>query len=258
LSASIRKIAGIDLDVFEDGAGAPLLLLHPGRGFDARDAYVPALTKRRRLIAPSHPGFGKSSLPLWLDHPADIAQVYFELMDALGLQRVDMIGGSIGGWIAAEMACMAPERFNKLVLVGPVGVKVGPTDKLDMPDVFAMPPDKLIQLLFHDPKRRRDPATLSDDELAIVVRNWETLALLAWEPYMHNPKLKHRLHRVNNPALFLRGESDGLISADYLAKYAALLPNAKTDSIPAAGHVPEAEQPDAFVAKVMAFLESKP
>jgi pimeloyl-ACP methyl ester carboxylesterase len=254
----MRTIAGIDLELFEDGAGPPLLLLHAGRGFFAGDAHVAMLAKHRRVIAPLHPGFGKSKLPLWLDHPADIAVVYLELMDALGLQRVDVIGGSIGGWITAEMACMAPERFGKLVFVGPVGVKVGPTDKLDMPDVFALPQDKLGALLFHDPKRfRRDPATMSDDELALMVRNWETLALLTWEPYMHNPKLRHRLHRVKNPALFLRGESDGLVSADYLAKYAALLPNAKVDSIPAAGHVPEIEQPDVFVAKVTAFLDGK-
>lgn len=213
------------------------------------------LAKRRRVIAPSHPGFGKSSLPLWLDHPSDIAHVYLELLDALGLSRVDVIGGSIGGWITAEMACMAPERFNKIVLVGPVGVKLGPSDKLDMPDVFAVAPDKLATLLFHDPTKRRDPATMSDDELAVSVRNWETVALLAWEPYMHNPKLRQRLHRVKNPTLFLRGESDGLISADYLAKYAALLPNATTATIAAAGHVPESEQPEAYVAKVLSFLE---
>jgi len=256
LPVSIRKIAGIDLELFEDGAGPPLLLLHPGRGFVASDAYVALLTKHRRLIAPSHPGFGNSSLPLWLDHPSDIAIVYLELLDTLGLARVDVIGGSIGGWITAEMACMAPERFNKIVLVGPVGVKTGPSDKLDMPDVFAIAPDKLPTLLFHDPSKRRDPASMSDDELAISVRNWETVALLAWEPYMHNPKLKQRLHRVKNPTLFLRGESDGLISADYLAKYAALLPNATTATIAAAGHVPESEQPEAFVTKVLSFLES--
>jgi pimeloyl-ACP methyl ester carboxylesterase len=257
LPSSIRKIAGIDLELFEDGAGAPLLLLHPGRGFVAGDAHVGMLAGKRRLIAPSHPGFGKSSLPMWLDHPADIAHVYLELLDALGLEQVDVIGGSIGGWIAAEMAAMAPERFGKIVLVGPVGVKVGPPDKLDMPDVFALRPEKLPELLFHDPGKRRDPATMSDDELAVTVRNWETLALLAWEPYMHNPKLRHRLHRVTNPVLFLRGASDRLISADYVAKYAALLPNARVETIAAAGHVPESEQPEAFVSKVLAFLESR-
>ena len=94
-----------------------------------------------------------------------------------------------------------------------------------------------------------DPASLSDDELAIIARNRETLALIAWEPWMHNPKLKHRLHRVTAPALFLRGDSDGLVSADYLARYARLLPKARIETIAEAGHAPQVEQPEAFAAE---------
>ena len=111
--------------------------------------------------------------------------------------------------------------------------------------------------MFHDPERMRmDPSRLTDEQLAIGVRNRETLALLVWEPYMHNPKLRHRLHRVTAPTLFLRGESDGLVSAEYLAAYARLLPNARTDTIAAAGHAPHVEQPEAFARKVLAFLEA--
>jgi pimeloyl-ACP methyl ester carboxylesterase len=245
LPVSTRSIAGIDLELFEDGSGAPLLLLHAGRGFDARDPYVAALAKTRRVIAPSHPGFGQSSLPLWLDSVEDIAHVYLELMDTLGIARCDVVGCSIGGWIAAEMATKTPDRFDRIVLVGPIGVKTGPADKLDIPDIYAIGQDKLEPLLMHDPQR-------------FMVRNWETLALLTWEPYMHNPKLRHRLHRVKNPTLFLRGEHDGMISADYLKRYAALLPNARIDTIKAAGHVPHIEQADAFVAIVTSFLEMAP
>ena len=137
------------------------------------------------------------------------------------------------------------------MLVGPVGVKVGPPDKLDIPDIFAMPQDKLNRLLYHDAdKSRPDLAAMSEDELTIMVRNRETLALITWEPYMHNPKLKHRLHRVRAPALFVRGASDGLVSAQYLEGYAALLPNARIATIPEAGHAPQVEQPEALAAKV--------
>ena len=95
------------------------------------------------------------------------------------------------------MATKAPERFTKLVFVGPVGVKTGRPDRLDVPDIFALPAEELNALIYRDPKKMvRDPASLSDDELTIIVRNRETLALIAWEPYMHNPKLKHRLHRI--------------------------------------------------------------
>ncbi len=111
--------------------------------------------------------------------------------------------------------------------------------------------------MFRDPaKMVRDPASLSDDELTIMVRNRETLALIAWEPYMHNPKLKHRLHRIRAPALFLRGDSDGLISDEYLRAYARLLPNARLATIAEAGHAPHLEQPETFAAAALAFLEN--
>ena len=115
------------------------------------------------MIAPSHPGFGKSDLPDWLDSVEDIAHVYLELMDRLGLDEVDLLGCSVGGWIAADMATKTPERVKRLVLVGPVGVKVGPPDKLDIPDIFAMPQDKLNRLLYHDADKSRP-------DLAVDVR----------------------------------------------------------------------------------------
>ena len=251
------KIAGIELELFEAGQGDPLLFLHGASGFDGNHEFVPLLTAGRRLIAPSHPGFGRSGLPDWLDSVDDIAHVYLELLDRLDIRAVDMIGCSIGGWIAAEMATKVPERVRRLVMVGPVGVKTGSSDRLDIPDVFAMSQDDAGKLLFHDPARMKpDVAKMSDEQLAIMLRNRETMALLVWDPWMHKPKLKHRLHRVTAPALFLRGESDGLVSADYLKGYAALLPNARTDSIAAAGHAPHLEQPQAFAKKVMTFLDS--
>jgi pimeloyl-ACP methyl ester carboxylesterase len=120
-----------------------------------------------------------------------------------------------------------------------------------------MPQDKLNRLLFHDPdKHRPDFAAMSEAELTAMVRNRETLALITWEPYMHDPKLKHRLHRVTAPALFIRGASDGLVSAPYLDAYAALLPNARVETIAQAGHAPQVEQPAALAAAVLKFLQA--
>ena len=150
---------------------------------------------------------------------------------------------------------LGPVRFRRLLLVAPVGVKLGDRDTLDIPDVFAMPTAMLEKLLYHDPDRHRpDLARLSDEQLAVMLRNRETTALLTWEPYMYNPKLRHRLHRVHCPTLLLRGESDGLISAAYLEGYAKLLPDARTATIAAAGHMPQIEQPAAFADSVLAFL----
>ena len=251
------SVGGIDLDIFERGQGAPVLYLHGGGGIALDIPFLEQLAQTRRVIAPSHPGFGKSSLPDWLDSIDDIAHVYLELLDRLSLTKVDVVGFSIGGWIAAEMATKVPGRISRLVLIGPVGVKTGKPDKLDIPDVFAMPREKLDRLRFHDPANNPiDLAKLSDEALQIVARNSETLALLTWEPYMHNPKLRHRLHRVTMPTLFLRGASDGIVSADYLERYAKLVPNARLDTIAQAGHLPHAEQREATLAKVLQFLNS--
>jgi pimeloyl-ACP methyl ester carboxylesterase len=256
---AMLKLAGIDLELFDSGQDAqsksPILFLHGGGGFHPQQPFVGPLSTRRRLVAPSHPGFGKSSLPDWLDSIDDIAHLYLELIDVLKFDHLDLIGCSIGGWIAAEMATKAPECFRRLVLVGPVGIKVGPSDRLDIPDIFAMPQAEVDKLLYHDVDRMRpDPTKMSDDDLAAMFRARETVALLTWEPWMHNPKLKHRLHRIKAPALFIRGESDGLVSQTYLDAYARLLPDARTVTIKSAGHVPQLEQPAVFAAEVLKFL----
>jgi pimeloyl-ACP methyl ester carboxylesterase len=255
MPGQIRRIAGIDLEVHDAGQGAPLLFLHSAQGFDERQEIAGLLAARYRLIAPSHPGFGKSALPDWLDNVDDIAHVYLELLDRLELSQVAVVGCSIGAWIAAEMATKAPERITRLAMVGAVGVKLGPVDRLDIPDIFAMPQESVERLMYHDPARMKlDPATLTDDELGVHVRNRETLALLTWEPWMHNPKLKHRLQRAAMPALFLRGESDGLVSGQYMEGYAKLLPHARCVTIPGAGHAPHIEQPQAFADVLTRFL----
>ncbi len=233
-----------------------MLFFHSGQGFVPDQPYVGLLAKRYRLIAPSHPGFGHSSLPEWMDSVDDIAHIYLELMDRLDLRRAKILGCSIGGWIAAELATKSPERVEKLVLVAPVGVKTGTRTKLDIPDIFAMSQEKMAATMFHDPaKARIDLSKLSPEALTVIARNREALALFVWEPYMHNPKLKHRLHRIAAPTLFLRGASDGLVSAEYLARYAALLPQVRIETIPEAGHSPQIEQPGEFAAHVASFFD---
>jgi pimeloyl-ACP methyl ester carboxylesterase len=249
------KVAEVELELFDSGQGRPVLFLHGSEGFDWRQPFVAPLSDKRRIVAPSHPGFGKSGLPDWLDSVDDIAHLYLELMDILKLDGVDLVGCSIGGWIAAEMATKSPERFRRLVLVGPVGIKVGPSDKLDIPDIYAMPESEVQKLLYDDPERMKpDTAKMSDDELAAMFRARETLALLTWEPWMHNPKLRRRLQRVAAPALFIRGESDGLVSQTYLDAYSRMLPDARTLTIKAAGHMPQLEQPAVFATAILEFL----
>lgn len=247
-------IEDLRLETFHKGEGAPLLLLHGGGGLDHHAPFLELLTHRYEVIAPSHPGFGRSPLPDHFDSVDDLAYLYLDLIDALDLHDIILLGFSFGGWIAAEVAARCAHRLSRLILVGPVGIKVGDRETRDIPDIFALPPDDVARLTFHDPaKAIVDYGKLTDEELRIVVRNRESLALYTWEPYMHNPKLRHRLGRIRMPAMLIRGASDGLISRAYLDAYAAAIRNARVAEIDAAGHSPEIERPEEFVRVAAVF-----
>ena len=205
------KVADVELELLDTGQGAarPVLFLHGGGGFAPQQPFVAPLSEKRRFIAPTHPGFGQSTLPDWLDSVDDIAHLYLELMDILKLEGIELVE-AVTRPTMRFVAIKSPELFRRMVFCGPVCINVGPPDRLDIPDIFAMPEAEALKLTFHDPERmKRDTAKMSDDDLAAMFRARETLALLTWEPWMHNPKLKRRLHRVAAPALFIRGESDG-------------------------------------------------
>src|SRR5687768_3130130 len=126
------SIAGIELELLDRGQGAPTLHLHGGAGIRSDLPFLDLIADHQRVIAPSHPGFGKSSLPDWLDSVDDIAHVYLELMDRLDLARVVITGLSLGGWIAASIATTLPPRATRLVLICPVGVTTGRAHKHDI------------------------------------------------------------------------------------------------------------------------------
>lgn len=251
------EIAGIELEVHEAGDGPPLLYLHAGGGFRPAHPAMPLLAERRRVIAPSHPGFGRSSLPNWVNAVDDFAHVYLELMQRLELEDTVLVGASIGGWVAAEIATKNTSRLSHLVLIGPSGIKVGSRDALDIPDIFAMTPDEFEKRLFRNPEKfHPDFSKMSDEDLTIVARNRQTMALVAWEPYLHNPKLKHRLQMINVPTLVVRGDHDGLISAEYAKAYTDLIPGATYHEISEAGHAPDVEQSTAFTETIWNWMET--
>lgn len=250
-------IGEVEVTYFRGGRGPALVWLHGGDGSRADCPFLARLAGHFEVIAPVHPGFEQAPLPRWMDSVDDFAHLHIALLDKLGIVRAMLAGTSIGGWIAAEIATKNPGLARALALVAPVGVKVGPTDRLDIPDIFAMRDKPLRELAWHDPERGViDAAKASEAELTSIARNRETLALVTWEPWMHNQKLRHRLASLAAPALFVRGASDGIVSADYLAGYARLLSGAKLTTIPAAGHYPHVEQPAALAAAIIEFARA--
>jgi pimeloyl-ACP methyl ester carboxylesterase len=147
------------------------------------------------------------------------------------------------------------ERINHLALIAPMGVKLGSEEQLDIPDLFVARPEAVERMTFADPQKARlDYGSMTDEELGRIARDRETHTLLVWEPYMHSAKLRHRLHRLRMPSLFLRGAQDGVVSADYLAGYASLTPQARVETVPAAGHLPQFEQAEATASLIESFL----
>ena len=169
------------------------------------------------------------------------------------------MGASFGGWIAAEMAVKCTERIGRLVLVAPLGIKVGDRETRDIPDIFALPPDEVFRLQYRDVARAAvDYTKLSDDDLAVIARNREATAVYAWEPYFHNPKLRQRLHRITVPTLVLWGADDRFVTADYYgAAYRDAIPGASLDRVERAGHFPHLEQPEALVERLRGFLSAR-
>lgn len=247
------KLQGIDVDVVRKGSGQPLLMLHGGGGPIAQLPFADRLAEKFEIIAPTHPGFGGSRIPDKFNRVDDLAFLYLDLMDELDLRDVVLMGFSMGGWTALELATMSSARLSKLILVDSVGVKVGGREDRDIADVFALPGEKLVQLMFHDPSLAPKPSDLPDAQLQMMAANRIALGVYTWDPYMHNPKLPQRLHRVTVPTHFVWGASDGLVTVDYGRKFCALIKGATMTVIEKAGHSPQLEQPDAFVDAVLAF-----
>jgi pimeloyl-ACP methyl ester carboxylesterase len=245
---------GVPLSYLELGAGAPILVLHGAGGLPPDAPFLSGLAKHGRVIAPTHPGFGRAQLPDWIDSIDDLAYIYLDLLDALDLHDLTVIGFSLGGWIAAEIATKSTARIARLILVDAVGIKISDRLTRDVTDIFATEPGELLRLTFHDPSKAPDLAALSDEAVEIIARNREASALYLWEPYAHNPKLVRRLHRIDKPVLLLWGESDGIVTPAYGRAYAERIPGARFEMIAGAGHVPQIEQPDAFVASVARFI----
>ncbi len=247
------KLQGLDVDVVRKGSGRPLMMLHGGGGPVAGLPFADRLAATFEVIAPTHPGFAGSPIPDHFNRIDDLVFLYLDLLDELNLYDVILMGFSMGGWTAAELATMTTERLSKLILVDSVGVKVGGREDRDVADLFALAPDKLAQLMFHDPSLAPKLSELSPEQLQIVAGNRIALAVYTWEPYMHNPKLPHRLHRIDIPTHFIWGASDGLVSVDYGHAFAGMIRGATMTVIENAGHSPQMERPDAFVDAVLAF-----
>ncbi len=258
-AAGWTTVHDVRLEMIERGQGRPILWLHGEEGLDPDATFLDSLAARGLVLAPSHPGFGHSPDAEDIGTVDDLSYLYLDLLAARDLREVVVVGASLGGWIAAEMAVKSADRLAGLVLVAPLGIKVGDRETRDIPDIFALHPDEVRRLQYRDPARAAvDTTALSDDELTVIARNREATAQYAWEPYFHNPKLRRRLRRIGVPTLLLWGADDRFVTVDYYgAAYRAAIPGARLETIEQAGHFPHLEQPDLLAARVGHFLAER-
>jgi pimeloyl-ACP methyl ester carboxylesterase len=251
-----RVINGIRIEVIERGSGRPLLFLHPGIGIAPTAPVLDGLAKRAHVIVPSHPGFGASDQPPSFNSIDDLAYFYLDLIDALDLTDTIVVGVSLGGWIAAEMAVKSCTRLSHLILANPVGIKVSDRETRDIADIFALTEEQFAELAFFDPGAgRHDYKAMPEAAVRAVARNREATARYGWSPYMHDPKLRQRLHRIRIPTLLLWGSADRIVGEPYGRAYAAAIPGARFETIARAGHFPHLEQPEEFARRLFAFVD---
>src|SRR5213594_4222393 len=204
------RVGGIEVQAWVGGRGAPLLVLHGAGANRGWLRWVQQVAEHFTVWAPTHPGFGASGDAEWMEGVDDLARFYLWFIEAAGLGRPHVLGHSIGGWTAAEMATMSPGAINRLILVAPAGLKPETGEILD---VFYYPPPQLLPMMVHDPKTVPEwdalfGTPLSPAQQEIAVRNREMTARLTWKPYMHDPRLTHFLPRITNRTLILWGRED--------------------------------------------------
>jgi pimeloyl-ACP methyl ester carboxylesterase len=251
-------VEGTRIDVIERGAGRPVLFLHAENGIEPAVAAIDALAKTTHVIAPTHPGFGRSELPNSMRTVDDLSYFYLDLLDQCDLRDVTLVGVAFGAWIAAEIAVKSTARLARLVLANAVGIKTGDRETRDIADIFALTEPEYLELIYCDPNSgRRDYKSLPSAEVLAAARAREATARFAWSPYFHNPRLKSRLHRIRIPTLFLWGAHDRMVGEAYGRAYCAMVPGARFETIEHAGHFPHQEQPEAFVKRVFHFMAEK-
>jgi pimeloyl-ACP methyl ester carboxylesterase len=252
-SVDTVTVAGATIRLFRGGAGQPLVFLHGAGGHTGWMPFLDELSRRFLVLAPEHPGFGQSDDPPWLDDIADLAYFHLDLLAALKLDRVHLVGTSLGGWVAAEMAVRSTARLASLTLVGAVGITAG-GDLI--PDVFRMPEEENLRRFYADPDRAaRRLGDLDRADYRIVAKNRATVTRLAYRPRFHNPGLPQWLHRIDVPTLLLWGAADRLVPTAFGEAYRTLIPGARLVVLPDAGHAPFDEQKSAFLQAFGEFTD---
>ena len=252
-------VARARIQLIKGGTGEPLLVLHDELGHPGWMRYHQALAQDNTIYVPSPPGFGKSERLDWIMNIRDMAGWCLQALDEMGLDQINVMGFSLGGWLASEMATMSPDRFNKMVLVGAMGIKppVG-----EIYDIFVVLPKEYLGESFHDADNTPEYKRVSPDEptpeqIDFWEVNREEACRLGWKPYMYYRALPHLLGRLKNlPTLIVWGKQDKIVPISSAEVYHNSIQGSKLVTFDECGHHPELEKTDEFVSLVQDFLSN--
>ncbi len=241
----------VPLSADERGSGHAVVLLHGGAGPASVTGFADLLAGATgsRVVVPTHPGFDGTPRPEALTTAAGLAEVYAGLLERLELVDVTVIGNSLGGWVAAELALRAPARLGRIVLVDAVGIEVA-----GHPVAVAATPAQAAQRSWYDPTKAPsvDPETLPAAAREVLAGNRATLARYGGS--MSDPTLAGRLARTAVPTLVVWGEGDQVVDPEYGRAYAAAIPGARFELLARTGHVPQLETPGPLLEALRGFV----
>ncbi|SRR6266508_3971047 len=249
------EINGCKLSLRRGGKGVPLMYLHGTDGLAEWPAMLDTLAEEFDVIAPDHPGFGASEVPGWIDDVSDVAYLYLDVIEKLGLSSLHVVGQSLGGWIALEMAVRSTQRLRSLTLISSAGIHVKGVPKAD---IFMIDPEEQARLAYADPKAGEAAAerAAADKYQDQAILNRIASARFGWQPRFFNPRLERWLHRVNVPTHVIWGDQDRIIPPAYGEAFHRLIPGSKLTTIPNAGHLPHVERADAVAKAMHTFLQN--
>ena len=251
---------GTSIRVMSGGQGDDVVFVHGAGGLVGHDDFLGRLASSYRVHAPELPGYGESIGEELLEDMLDFTLHGWDVVDALGLERPHLVGHSMGGMIAAEMACVSPERVRSLSLVAPAGMWL---DEHPIPDIFGVLPFDLPGLLFHDPASGAAALTggvdFSDMDalVAFFIENARRLGTAGKMLFpIPNRRLSKRVYRLSAPTALVWGESDRLIPLVYAERWQELIPQATLATVAEAGHMALIERPDEVAAAIEKVLST--
>jgi pimeloyl-ACP methyl ester carboxylesterase len=255
MAFSVQNIAlsGAKVSMKRGGSGEPLLFLHGAEGLTEWPAILDRLAMRYDVLVPDLPGFGLSPITDNVDDMSDVAYLYLDLLEKLDLRGLRVIGHSLGGWAALEIAIRSIERIHSLALIASAGIHVKGSPKAD---IYMIDPDQQAKLAYADAALGEAAAerALASKYQEQAILNRIASARFGWNPRLYNPRLERWLHRVRVPTMIFWGDSDRIIPPVYGDALARLIPGAKLEKIANAGHFPHVEKIDDVANRLGAFL----